>query len=173
MATNSSSSEKRTGRGGRPPKFGEPSKPVTVTLPARTLSDLSRIDADRARAIVKATDAALQAEKTMSDGVDVVSVSPATALIVVGLNRHLRNVPWLRQAEVAPGRFILSVPSGTALESLEVALRDLLDDIPDDEARERAMTKRLIEVLREMRRGQKYSKEEILLMHAPKKPAGG
>src|SRR5690606_34115626 len=39
---------------GRPPKFREPSGPVTVTLPNRTLAQLRRIDADRAKAIVKA-----------------------------------------------------------------------------------------------------------------------
>ena len=45
--------------GGRPPKFKEPSGPVTVTLPKRTLDQLRSIDDDRAIAIVKAVDAAV------------------------------------------------------------------------------------------------------------------
>ena len=49
--------------GGRPPKFDEPRRPVTVTLPKRTLSALAALDADRARAIVKLVDAALSSKK--------------------------------------------------------------------------------------------------------------
>jgi len=42
---------------GRPRKFQEASRPVTVTLPQRTLELLSTFDEDRGRAIVKVTDA--------------------------------------------------------------------------------------------------------------------
>ena len=37
--------------GGRPAKFAEPSRPVTVTLPERVLQLLAAVDADRAKAI--------------------------------------------------------------------------------------------------------------------------
>ena len=47
------------GRGGRPAKFDEPSRPVTITLPDRILERLEEIDGDRAKAVVKAVEAVL------------------------------------------------------------------------------------------------------------------
>ena len=44
-------------RTGRPAKFAEPSRPVTVTLPERILDLLAAVDSDRAQAIVKAVEA--------------------------------------------------------------------------------------------------------------------
>jgi len=46
-------------KGGRPRKFAEPSRPITITLPEKTLRSLERIDTDRGRAIVKVTERAL------------------------------------------------------------------------------------------------------------------
>ena len=44
-------------RTGRPAKFAEPSRPVTVTLPERILDLLAAVDSDRAQAIVKTVEA--------------------------------------------------------------------------------------------------------------------
>ena len=48
--------KKSASKGGRPAKFDEPSRPVTITLPDRILDRLKEIDADRALAIVKAVE---------------------------------------------------------------------------------------------------------------------
>ena len=54
-----------------------------------------------------------------------------------------RKTPWLRLIELTPTRYLLSIPSGTPVESLEVALHDLLEvSIPDD-VRERTILGRL------------------------------
>ena len=42
--------------GGRPAKFDEPSRPVTMTLPDRILDRLAEIGDDRAKAVVKAVE---------------------------------------------------------------------------------------------------------------------
>ena len=44
-------------RGGRPAKFAEPSRPITVTLPERVLNLLAAVDPDRAKAITRLVDA--------------------------------------------------------------------------------------------------------------------
>jgi hypothetical protein len=51
---------------GRRPKFRGPRRPVTVTLPERTLATLAAIDADRARAIVKVTETACRETERVS-----------------------------------------------------------------------------------------------------------
>ncbi len=155
--------------GGRPPKFKVPSRPVTVTLPDRTLEDLANIDADRARAIVKATDAALNQRGQASTSVQVVEVAPGAGLIVVGPSRYLKKIPWLRIAEIAPARYLLSIPVGMPVDSLEVAIGDVLDEIPETETRERGMMKELRELMRGLRRGQKVTKAEILFVNTGKK----
>ena len=67
--------------GGRQPKFDEPQRPVTVTLPKRTLSALAALDADRARAIVKVVDAALSGNRSGAKLVEVIEVAPGAAVI--------------------------------------------------------------------------------------------
>jgi hypothetical protein len=161
-------------RGGRPPKFREPRHPVTVTLPERTLRLLAAVDKDRARAVVKVTDAALAPTDTpQSRLVDVVEVMPDVGIILVGPSRCLRQIPWLRLVEVAPGRFLLSIPSGTPVDSLEIALHDLLETVPPADARERAILERLHALMRRLRRGRSVSKAEMLFVDTGGRPAKG
>src|SRR5215471_1223002 len=97
-------------KGGRPAKFSEPSRPVTVTLPERVLGSLARIDADRARAIVKATESVM---RKSIEGVELVEVAPGLGVIVVGPSDFLRKIDWLQLVEIAPARYLLSIPPGT------------------------------------------------------------
>jgi hypothetical protein len=150
--------------GGRPPKFAEPRRPITVTLPDRILAMLDRIGPDRARAIVKSVDAVLGLSGGADHGLQLVEVAPGTALIVVPPSRQLRKVPWLRLAEVAPARFVLWMPTGTSVDSLEVALTDLLDDLPAADDNERGLRMRLRELLRRVRRDGRITKGEIMLV---------
>src|SRR5450759_23990 len=108
--------------GGRPPKFSVPRRPVTVTLPERTLSQLAAIDTDKARAIVKATDAVRGYGDSRFRTVELVEMAPGKSLIVVSPSQALKRIPFLKLIEIAPARHLLTIPSGTAIESLEVAL---------------------------------------------------
>jgi hypothetical protein len=147
---------------GRPPKFDEPRRPVTVTLPESTLSRIAALDADRARAIVKLTDAAMPVH-AKEKYVELVEVAPGLGLIIVGPSEHLRKIPWLRLVEVAPTRFLLTIPSGTPIDSLELAIGDLLDETTPDEWEYPRLLK-LRDLIRKLRRRGEISKGEMLFV---------
>ena len=151
------------GKGGRPPKFSEPRRPVTLTLPERTLEQLAEIDADRARAVVKAA-SALSGRDAEHPSIEVVEVLPGSGIILVGPSRYLKRISFLRLVEVAPRRFLLVLPSGTAPDSLEIALMDVLDGIPEREVKEKALVRDLQRLLSLYRRGSKVTKAEILFV---------
>ena len=149
---------------GRPPKFKEARRPITVTLPERTLEQLAAINPDRARAIVKATTLAVGFKETDRPLVEVVDVRPGEAVIIVGPSKKLREIEWLRMVELAPARHLLVIPSGTAVASLEVAVEDLIDGLAPEETYERELLSELHRILRLRRRQQDVSKAEILLI---------
>ncbi|MGH7818140.1 MAG: hypothetical protein ACREQ9_00030 [Candidatus Binatia bacterium] len=150
--------------GGRPRKFREPSRPITLTLPERTLRQLEVVDADRARAIVKVTDAVVSHDSAATNPVQIVEIEPGTAIILVGPSKVLQQIPFLRLVEVAPARYLLTVPTGTPIESLEVALLDVLEGLPSREKHERALLEELRNHFRRFRHGQKMSKAELLFV---------
>ena len=154
-------------RGGRPPKFNEPSRPITVTLPERTLAQLEAIDADRARALVKVTNAVAGSRDSRFQPVELVEMAPGKSLIVVGPSHALKRIAWLKLIEIAPARYLLTLPSGMPSESLEVTLSDLLKD-PDIQhnERERIILQELINLIGHQRRTQCISKEEVLIINS-------
>ena len=151
-------------KSGRPPKFRGPRRPVTVTLPESTLARLSSIDLDRARAIVRVTDAVKPAAARQQSPVDLVEVSPGLAVIVVGPSPRLRKIKWLRLLEVAPLRFLLSIPTGTSIDSLELAVLELLEDPTLDDDSERSLLIQLKDLIRGLRHGGQLSKGEMLFV---------
>lgn len=154
---------------GRPPKFEEASRPITVTLPERILQQLAALHGDRARAIVKATTLAIGFSPEERPLVDVVEVRPNESVIIVGPSRRLLEISWLRLVEIAPARHLLVLPTGTAIEQLEVAIDDLLERLAPNEKYERELLTELHRLLRQRRRQQDVSKAEILLLRTEKK----
>ena len=149
--------------GGRPRKFSEPSKPITVTLPDRILSMLTLADPDRAKAIAKVTEAYLK-DGQEKPAVEVVNVGLGTGLIIIGPSSKLKSLPGLRLVEIAPARFIITIASGTPIETLEVSLSDLLDELTPDETTDREIIAELLRWIRTLRRGRNVSKAELLLV---------
>jgi hypothetical protein len=149
---------------GRPPKFEEARRPITVTLPERTLQQLSQIHADRARAIVKATTEALGFKSDKRSLVDIVEAYPGQALVIVGPSRHLREIDFLRLVEIAPERFLLVLSAGTAIDSLELAVGDLLDQLPPEDTYEHQLLSELHKVMCHRRHEKLITKAEILLI---------
>lgn len=156
---------KKKARGGRPPKFAEESSPITVTLPRRILSNLMEIDSDRAKAIVKCVDFMTQM-KPEERRVDVVRVTKDNALLIVPPSRNLQTITWLQLIEIAPARFLLVIPSGTAIEALEIALVDLIERLPEEEVVEKSLLIDLRQKLKQNRRKDGLSKGEILFVNA-------
>ena len=162
------------GRGGRPAKFDEPSRPVTITLPDRILDRLAEIDGDRAKGIVKSVEAALAggACGPTEAAVGELRAAKDESLLVVARSRLLASIPWLRMVEIAPGRHLLSLQDGVPIEKLEVTLEDLLDTNPDASDAERNVLRTLLSRIRAPRRSQAVRKEEILVVRSlPKKRA--
>ena len=151
-------------KSGRPPKFREPRRPITVTLPESTLARLAVINSDRARAIVKVTDAAMPFDGKPRTQVEQVEILPGLSIILVGHSRSLQKIKWLRLVEVAPTRFLLVIPSGTSVDSLEVAIIDLLDKKEWHNPWERSLMERLRDMIRTLRREGKLSKAELLFI---------
>lgn len=153
------------GGSGRPPKFREPRHPVTMTLPERILDLLTEIDPDRTRAVVKVTEAVVGTGQGKFKPVELVEMSPGKSLIVVGPSKALKKIPWLKLIEIARTRYLLTSPSGMAIEALEVALRDLsLHPELLENKHENAILQELLNIVSHHRRSHRLSKEEILVV---------
>jgi len=158
-------SRSKKNSGGRPPKFLEPRHPVTMTLPERILELLAEIDPDRTCAVVKVTEAVVGTGKGHFKPVELVEMAPGKSLIVVGPSKVLRKIPWLKLIEIARTRYLLTIPSGTSIEALEVALGDLSrnPELQKNE-HENAVLHELLNLIGHQRRAQRLSKAEILII---------
>lgn len=165
--------QKRAGVG-RPPKFQEASRPITVTLPERVLKALESVSGDRAEAIVKCVEAVVGKGSDVLPAVELIEVIPGKALIVVGPSRLLKQTGWLRMAEIGPARYLLVLPSGTPVETLEVGIQDLIERLTPDEEGERRILSELRALLADQRRQKMVSKAELVFVDLPSKahPAG-
>ena len=149
---------------GRPPKFLEKRRPVTVTLPERILGKLERISVDRAKAIVKCVESVMGADNRSVKPLELVKVLPGKALIIVGPCKTLSGIRWLSMVEISPSRFLLVLPSGMSMEAMELAILDLVENQdPADEA-ELAVLNELRVLLRHQRRKNAISKGELVFV---------
>ena len=158
-------SKGKLNRSGRPPKFREPRHSVTMTLPERILDQLAEIDPDRSRAVVKVTEAVLGVDQRHFKPVELVEMAPGKFLIVVGPSKALRNIYWIKLIEITLTRYLVTFPSGTPIEALEVALRDLSDNpkfLKND--REKAVLNKLLNLIGRHRRSKNLAKSEILII---------
>ena len=96
--------------------------------------------------------------------VDLVDVSPGLAIIIVGPSQLLQRIEWLRLVEVAPMRFLLSIPLGTSIDSLELAVIELLEDTKPYDDREGSLLSQLRDLIRTLRRRGELSKAEMLFV---------
>jgi hypothetical protein len=138
-----------------------------MTLPQRILKQLALIDPDRALAVAKAVEAVIGSRGAKFKPVDLVEMVPGKSLIVVGPSRMLKKIPWLKLIEITPTRYLLAIPPGTAIEVLEVALRDLIhrQDVINDK-HEMAIINELVNFLGSKRRARHLSKAEIVIVES-------
>jgi hypothetical protein len=151
---------------GRPRKFSGISRPVTITLPERTLKLLESVDGDRALAIVKAVDIAVGPNDSKHEPVRLVKVDKHSSLIVVGPSRTLRQIPWLNLVEITTAQFIIVLPTGTAPERLELEILDILSILPSEDAYERALLEGLQRRISAMRKTKGLGTSEIVLLRS-------
>lgn len=137
---------------------------MTVTLPQRTLNSLRWIDADRAKAIVKAVDDAVSHWKEAGPQISVLEVAPGTGLVVVPAHQALNTVAWIKMIQIAPARYLLAVEPGTPIEKVEVSLMDLIDEASRSAPHEVPVLETLRATLGRLRREDRVSKAEVLLI---------
>lgn len=157
--------------GGRPPKYSEPSRPVTVTLPESTLTGLKVIDPDRSQAIVKLTQSALRQGPNPQPLVEIVEMASNTGLLVIGPSMALKKIPFLHFIEVAPARFLLAMDPGNDFKTLEISIHDIIDEVPEEDVRERQMLVELLENIKKVRKSDRVSMAEILFVSLDHKRA--
>ena len=150
--------------GGRPPKFDEPSRPITVTLPDSTLEGLLRVDPDRGQAIVKLTKHALGEGRETVPQVEIVKMAANTGILIVGPSVALRRIPFLHLVEVAPTRFLLALDPGNDFKALEIAIHDVLDEVAENDIRERRLLRELLDHIKHLRKSDRVSVAEILFV---------
>lgn len=146
---------------GRPPKFREERRPVSMTLPLRVLEILKSVNSDRARAVVKLAEAAGGEDNRKL--AEIVEVAPRRGLIVVAKSRILESIEGLHLVEIAPGRYLITVKANLSLESIEVQVEDKIEEETED-LRERKLLKELLSHIRHQRRRRAVSKEELLVI---------
>jgi hypothetical protein len=149
------------GPGGRPPKFPEPSRPVTLTLPESTLAELQEINPDRSHAIVQLTKR-LRATEDKTPLVEIVEMAKDTGLVVTGPSKTLQKFTFLRLVEVAPSRFLLAFEQGHDFHNLEIAILDALED--ERIERERKLLTELLNHVKGLRKSKRVSMAEILVI---------
>lgn len=149
---------------GRPSKFSEPSRPVTVTLPERVLNKLQRLNSDRGLAIAKAVDTLVPESGQQQPPLEIVPISDGQGMIIIGYSKVLSQVSGVQLVEISPSRYLISMQPGGSVDSFELALMDLIDHLPPGEVAEAALLQALREVLMNMRRRQGVTKAEILLV---------
>jgi hypothetical protein len=149
---------------GRPPKFPEPSRPITVTLPERILRKLQMIDNDRGAAISKAADHFIPDTESQANLLEIVPINDSNGLIVISYSQILGQLPHVQLIEVSPQRYIISMKPGTSVDSFELALKDIIENEPIKATTELQLLQNLCKILTKIRREQGMQKAEILLV---------
>jgi hypothetical protein len=150
--------------GNQLPKTDEPKRVVTIALPEKTLSVLEAYDQDLAQAIVKVTDRAIQKPFPKGSSFEIVKVAPHKSVFIVGSDTLLSKIQWIKLVEIAPGRNLITIPSGTSLESLEVAILELIENMHSDESMEQTLLQEFCKYVGRLRRYNKMSAVEILIV---------
>lgn len=152
-------------KGGRPPKFDEPSRPITVTLPLRVLETLSQISSDRAKAIVQSVDAFLPSPSSApAPLICEWPVNDNESLLAIADNRFLRRLPWLSLVRIAPGFHLIALKPDASLEKLELAIGDIIDTATDATPAELDLLRQLLKRLQTPRRNRAVRSESILVI---------
>ena len=160
---------KKAAKGGRPSKFAGPSTRITLTLPDRTLARLAEIGSDRAKSIVKAVDAALDADDAAPPPAPVRTLpfGPDESILCLADNRLLRSIPWLSLVEIGPGRHVIALDDEITVEKFEIALGDLLDEPPAGTREEEIVAVRaLLDMVRAPRRRNVLRTKSLLVVPA-------
>jgi hypothetical protein len=146
------------------PKTGEPKRVVTLALTDKILNVLETFDQDLVQAIMKVISLATQRNVPKGSSFEIIEVAPHKSVFIVGPDSLLTRIPWIKLVEVSPGRNLIAIPSGTSLESLEVAVLEMIESITSDNATEGSFLKEFCKYVGRLRRYNKMSRAEIMIV---------
>lgn len=152
LLASSVSTALRRGRG-RPKKFDEPARVVSLTLPETVIAHLSALHSDLGRAVV-----ALAGKKAKADA------RPAAELVVFGKHAVISIRPTatlerrtgVQLVPMPDGRALISFEAPRTIADLELSISDALDD-PTLPAEDRAIFESIRDILRDARRAKDVS----------------
>lgn len=136
---------------------------MTLTLPEETIDKLAWLHADRATAIVRATEFAVGGANARPN-VEVLSVAPGIGMLTVPECRHLQSLPGISLAQIVPGRHLIILSAGSKVADAEVGVLDLLDRLGDSDPEDRAILQQLLAYLRQFRRSDRMNLAEVILV---------
>ena len=111
---------------GRPPKYGRPSRAVTVTLPEDVLARLAAVDADLGRAIVTLVERQRPASVRAVPPAELASYGNHAVIIVTPV-KALKRIAGVELVPIGNGRALISLTSPHSVPQLELAVRDALE----------------------------------------------
>jgi hypothetical protein len=112
-------------RRGRPRKFMEPSRAVTLTLPEHVIAALSDIDHDLSRAVVRL--AQPEVARQPHPPAELATFG-RNAVIVVNPTRTLEDRTGVMLIPLSDGRALISFGEPITIARLELSIRDVLED---------------------------------------------
>lgn len=159
-----------SGRRGRPPKYGTPSKIVAVTLPEEVVTELETLHDDIGWAIVRLVEQRRQESvpgpakgprgkarrftgaKAVA-AAELVSVGSGQSLIVVN-SATVRAIPGVQMIPLSETEAFLALEPGRGLADLEIAVLDYAEKLRAG-SRDKAAIAQLLAQLRRWRRNEK------------------
>jgi hypothetical protein len=135
-------------RRGRPRKFAQPSRAVTLTLPEQVIETLEQIDPDLSLAVVRLAQA--DGAKRTHPPAELVSFG-RRAVIAVNPTRTLEQRTGVVLVPLADGRALISFDETMTPARLELTIQDALDehDLPEHDGE---VFESIRDVLKEARR---------------------
>ena len=112
---------------GRPPKYGRPSRAVTLTLPEDVLASLGAVDVDLGRAIVKLAERSNGKPRVRSTSSAELATYGNHAVIIVNPAKALKQLPGVQLVPVASGRALISLDPSYSIPHLELSVRDAIE----------------------------------------------
>lgn len=155
-------------RRGRPRKFMQPSRAVTLTLPESVIAALESVDHDLSRAVVRIS----QREITKRPHPPAeLAIFGGRAVIVVNPTRTLERRTGVLLIPLSDGRALISFDESMTAARLELKIQDELEDraLPSEDAQIFAS---ISELLKDARRSKSVSlrqKSIILLEYTGRK----
>jgi len=151
-----------TPRRGRPRKFAQPSRAITLTLPTAVIETLESIDHDLSRAVVRLAQPA--AASRPHPPAELVSFG-RRAVILVNPTRTLEQRTGVVLVPFPDGRALICFDGSITPARLELMLRDALDehDLPDEDG---LVFESIRDLLKEVRRSSSVNlrQQNILLL---------